>query len=594
MREMPNASDPLIGQVVCDKYEIRGVLGAGSMGVVYHARHTTLGKDVAIKVLRRRLVSDKNVVRRFKQEARAASRLNHPNTIQILDFGELDDGELFMAMEYVDGRDMALLIQQEGPLPPARLAHIVTQVCSALYEAHDNGIVHRDLKPANVLVANLRSQRDFVKVLDFGIAKMLDPDPSQSIPMTRDGFVCGTPAFMSPEQVQGFDLDGRSDLFALGVCMYQALTGKLPFIAPTPLELATALVTEDPVHPSEARPEWSPDPLLSEVCLRALAKKPEDRYGSALAVIDALAPMRSDSSRALLPAFSDPGDPGEDADPAQGVATQPNLPAASDELQTKRRTPALTPANTPNRAHLELPQAERRPNIADELQTVEIARLPVRQRRRRHQRLALLAGAALAGFVVVTLVLDRFIPAPAGDPARVIKPTPVAVAAPSQAPPPPLVEPPTPSLPAGPTPRVVGVLAEPARSPARSPARARRAKRSRRKRGKEGTAGTMASPEPAPPPPAEPPQETVREQARRMHALASKALRSGDHKGALRQLRAAVALDPGYAPLHRELGKLYMRSRDRKKGVAHFRKYVELAPTASDTKVYREIIRQSQ
>ncbi len=563
-----SSTDPLIGQVLCDKYEVRSVLGAGSMGVVYRATHLNLGNDLAIKVLRRRLVSDKNVVRRFKQEARAASRLRHPNTIQILDFGEFDDGELFMAMELVDGRDLAMLIQQEGPLPPSRLAHITTQVCSALYEAHDNGIVHRDLKPANVLVANLRSQRDFVKVLDFGIAKMLDPDPSQSVPMTRDGFVCGTPAFMSPEQVQGFDLDGRSDLFALGVCLYQALTGKLPFKAPTPLELATALVTEDPVPPAEARPEWKPDPILSEVCMRALEKKPEDRFPTAMGMLDALAPVRSESSRSLLPSVE-----------SDAVVTQPDLPATDEHIETKVKTPALTPSTTPNKAHLDLPAAERRASGAEELQTVEMMRLPIEARRKRTRNLLMLGGAALAGFLLVTLALDRIVPTKAPPKAPVVEPVP-------EASPPPVKRPASPGIP-----RVVGV---------RAPTKATPAPKARKKRKKKRRPGASAAPAAANAPPAAaapvapkpPPAVKKKDRVRQLHADASAALRAGDQKAALRLLKTAVRIDPGYAPLHRDLGKLYMRQRNRKKGVAHYKRYVKLSPDAADAKAFRTIIRR--
>lgn len=283
-----NPSDPYLGRLIDGKYLVEQLVGTGAMGVVYRAKQVSLNKRVAVKILRRSLLGDPTVTLRFKQEARAASRLNHPNAIQILDFGELPEIGLYMVMEYVEGRDLGKVIQQDLPLSPPRLVHIMKQTLSALDEAHGVGIIHRDIKPANILVCNLRLQPDFVKVLDFGIAKILNPDPSESVPMTRDGFVCGTPAFMSPEQVQGLTLDQRTDLFSLGIVMYQCLTGKLPFEAASAVEMATQIVLKDPLPPREARPEWTIPPVLEAVVMRAMHKVREQRFQSAGEMLAAL------------------------------------------------------------------------------------------------------------------------------------------------------------------------------------------------------------------------------------------------------------------------------------------------------------------
>ncbi len=280
--------DHLIGRLIDGTYRIESLVGQGAMGRVYQAQHTTLRKKVALKILRSSLVGDTTVVKRFEREALAASRLNHANCITIYGFGTEEDGDLlWMAMEFVQGRDLGLLIAEESPLETRRILHIMGQVCEALDEAHSAKIVHRDLKPANIVCFDHRRSSDFVKVLDFGIAKIIDPDENYQ-PLTRDGIVCGTPAYMSPEQVQGFELDNRSDLFSLGIILYQTLTGQLPFFADSAVEVATKIVIEQPAPPSQVRPDWSYPPELEAIALKLLSKKKEDRYAHALDVKDAL------------------------------------------------------------------------------------------------------------------------------------------------------------------------------------------------------------------------------------------------------------------------------------------------------------------
>ena len=281
-------NDPLIGRTIAGDFKIEALVGEGAMGRVYKAQHLTLKKQVALKVLRSSLVSDSTVVKRFEREAQAASRLNHPNCISIFGFGQEDNGELlWMAMEFINGRDLGTIIAEDAPLATSRIVHIIAQVCDALDEAHSANVIHRDLKPANIVCFDHRRGTDFVKVLDFGIAKITDPGADYQ-PLTRDGIVCGTPAYMSPEQVQGFALDARSDLFSLGIILYQTCTGMLPFHAESAVEVATKIVIEEPKPSSAARPEWSYPAELEAIIAKLLQKKPDDRYANAHTVKQAL------------------------------------------------------------------------------------------------------------------------------------------------------------------------------------------------------------------------------------------------------------------------------------------------------------------
>jgi len=222
--------DPFIGRMIAGKFLIERLVGSGAMGKVYEANHEALSRRVAIKVLHRHLMTDENLARRFHREAKAASRLNHPNSITIIDFGQEPDGVLYIAMEYLDGESLDRLLARQFPLPLDRLARIVDQVCLALDEAHHHNIVHRDLKPENIMILQKRTEADFVKVCDFGIAKIQDPKvDSPDSAITIAGMVCGTPEYMSPEQAEGKRLDGRSDLYSLGIILYEAVTGQVPF-----------------------------------------------------------------------------------------------------------------------------------------------------------------------------------------------------------------------------------------------------------------------------------------------------------------------------------------------------------------------------
>ena len=258
--ETTSQTDPLIGHIVDGKYRLDSVLGVGGMGRVYRALQLSLDKTIVIKILHDKYRDDDIIVQRFQREAKASSRLSHPNSIQIIDFG-MEDKVLYMAMESLDGVDLFQL-KESHPLGEERIAHIMVQICSALGEAHGQSIIHRDLKPENIMVLNRSGQRDFVKVLDLVSPRILDSDQKEEA-LTQVGMVCGTPEYMSPEQARGERLDARSDIYALGVLLYQLCTGDLPFDSDTAVGLATKHILEEPVRPSgegprtdRFRPRW--------------------------------------------------------------------------------------------------------------------------------------------------------------------------------------------------------------------------------------------------------------------------------------------------------------------------------------------------
>ena len=277
--------DPLLGAIVARKFRIEKLLGVGGMGKVYKARQLSLDKAVVVKVLHDQFREDPQLVQRFQREARAASRLNHPNSIQIIDFGQDDTGVVFMAMEFLQGQDLFALLKRDGPLPPDRLARVMIQVCSALAEAHEQNVIHRDLKPENIMVEDRRGQRDYVKVLDFGIAKIQDPE-STGQALTQAGMVCGTPEYMSPEQARGLVLDPRSDIYALGVVMYQLAVGELPFVSDTPIGIVTKHILEAPTPPRQRRPDIPA--ALDGIILKAMEKDPAARFSTVVELGEAL------------------------------------------------------------------------------------------------------------------------------------------------------------------------------------------------------------------------------------------------------------------------------------------------------------------
>ena len=270
-------TDPLIGRIIEDRYRIEARIGAGGMGTVYQATRLMIGDAVALKVLHAEQVADPQAAERFRREAQAAARLKHPNAVSIYDFGVSREGLVFLAMELVEGQSLRSIIKQQGPLTVPAAAEIMHQACAALDEAHRQNIVHRDVKPDNIIIAATASGLR-VKVLDFGIAKLRDLAPSAHN-LTQTGSVMGTPHYMSPEQCLGEELDGRSDIYSLGIVLYEMLAGVVPFNSPT----ATAVVVQ---HVQQAPPSLralniSISPVVEAVVLRALAKKRDERPSTA-------------------------------------------------------------------------------------------------------------------------------------------------------------------------------------------------------------------------------------------------------------------------------------------------------------------------
>lgn len=276
--------DPFIGKVLEGKYHIVSLLGEGGMGKVYLAeqRIGNTFRKVAIKVLHVDLARDPEIVARFYREAEIVVQLTHPNTIMFYDFGRVEkENFLYIVMEYVEGESLEKVIEREGPIHPQRAIQIVTQICGSLNEAHQHGIIHRDLKPDNIVLTERGGQKDFVKVLDFGIARKTEYE-SERQNLTRQGTILGTPPYMSPEQFLGKQLDLRSDIYSLGVVCYEMLTGRLPFVAKTPWEWATKHLSYDPA-PIPLQIKGYEIPLSQrQAIMRALSKEPEKRQSTVM------------------------------------------------------------------------------------------------------------------------------------------------------------------------------------------------------------------------------------------------------------------------------------------------------------------------
>ncbi|MEM1416513.1 MAG: protein kinase [Myxococcota bacterium] len=272
--------DPLVGKTVGGRYRLISRLGAGGMSSVYLARHVMIDRLVAVKTLRRDLAQDPVQRDRFIREARAVNRINHDNIVEITDFGETDDGLVYLVMEYVPGEPL-LKALDEAPFPPARAIHIAEQIGRALGRAHQMGVVHRDLKPENVVLVARKSGKDFVKILDFGIAKILDA-PS----LTGSQQIFGTPGYIAPEYIQSTTIDGRADIYSLGVILYEMVTGALPFDYEYPGDLLVKHVTDPPIPPRQRFA--SVEEPLEAFILRCLEKEPENRFRDAYHFVDEL------------------------------------------------------------------------------------------------------------------------------------------------------------------------------------------------------------------------------------------------------------------------------------------------------------------
>ena len=323
--------DPYLGQEILGQFRIIQRLGQGGMGSVYKAEQPSMDRLVAVEILHPRLASRPDLVTRFKREARAMSRLTHPNTVRVFLYGELDmGGSLYIVMEFLDGPDLMRAMRREGPMDVPRAAKVIIQVCGALEEAHNAAIVHRDLKPENIVLTTQGGIADFPKVLDFGLAKIRDmPQHRLAGPiLTQQGMVFGTPEFMSPEQAQGIELDRRTDIYSLGVIFYELISGKLPFKVQNPMDFVAHHIKSPPIPIQERAPDRSFGPLTWPVIARALQKDPAKRYQTAVEFAGALATLL-DGQNTTAATFSVP----------PGVP----MPSSVSDMDTVRSRPSARP-----------------------------------------------------------------------------------------------------------------------------------------------------------------------------------------------------------------------------------------------------------
>ncbi|MBK6920792.1 MAG: protein kinase [Deltaproteobacteria bacterium] len=271
--------EDLVGTVLNDRFRVLKMIGDGGMGSVYLAEHVTLRKKVALKVLKQELCREQTHVDRFLQEARAASMIAHENVVDIVDFGPVPGGSVFFAMEYLEGEDLAVVLRRERRFPWQRSRELMLQIVRALKAAHARGIIHRDLKPANCFLCKRSDGRDFIKLLDFGIAKVTD-ESGESGGLTRTGAVFGTAKYMAPEQAMGDPADARTDVYAAAICLYEFLTGQVPFDGDNFMRVLSRHLTEPLTLPSTMAPDAAISPMVEAVIVKALSKRPDDRYQS--------------------------------------------------------------------------------------------------------------------------------------------------------------------------------------------------------------------------------------------------------------------------------------------------------------------------
>jgi len=588
-RDEDDAPDPLIGRVLGEKYELEAIIGEGSMGCVYAATQHPIEKEVAVKVLHQHVAADPKVAKRFHREARAASRLSHPNSLQIFDFGREDDGTLYIAMELLDGPDLLEVIDEESPLTPRRIVDIISQTLLALEEAHDVGVIHRDLKPENIMVVEDHQGQERVKVCDFGIAKLVEAEGSA---ITVTGFVCGTPEYMAPEQARGDELDARADLYGIGCVLYQLITGEPPFKAASALGTITKHLTEKAVRPRDKVPERHVPRALERVTMKAIAKNRDNRYPDAAAMRLAL--------RDALEEIEE---------------------IADDPLGTHERDPSALPEAKPAEGRWLVPVAlvaggaglvfaalafggERAPEVLDPVANPPVAEADVR-------------GADPPNEVSAGSAGD---PDPAGGPDPASDPDPAGDPDPASD-----------SEPGAPDPGASNAGAPNAGAPnagapnagapnAGAPNAGAPAPRSEGDR--DPTAGSgamtagmspsMTSARTATAMTAPTAMTTTAMTATAMTATTAmspaasevmtspgraafdegrRAFLANDVPGAIAAYRRASGLMPGNAQVHKQLGRAYMRAGDVPRAQSAYRRYLELAPNAPDRAMIEAILR---
>src|SRR6202167_2986314 len=330
MSKSTGAPDPLIGRLINDRFKITALIARGGMGKVYRAEQAPLGRVCAIKVLNPNYAGehDPEFHKRFFLEASVASKLTHPNTVTIFDYGRTDDDIYYMAMEYLEGHTLHRAIREAGHFPEERAAHIARQICRALREAHSLGVIHRDLKPANIFLVEHGDETDFVKVLDFGLVKNVSDNKTEDL--TQTGLFMGSPKYMAPEQIRGDRVDARTDIYALGIILYEMVTGKVPFDRPNSVNILMAHVNEEAPPLRQMNPNIQISPAFEETIMRCMAKDPETRFRS---MDEVLAALKRVGGAALTATVSGVGATGEYR--AMGISggygsdSGPNKPSTS-------------------------------------------------------------------------------------------------------------------------------------------------------------------------------------------------------------------------------------------------------------------------
>ena len=428
--------DPRVGQLLAGRYRVERLLAKGGMGRVYLATQLPLERSVAVKVLNSDFQNtDPQFVRRFCLEASISAKLSHPNVVTVHDYGEAESGELFMAMEFLDGRPLSRCVARDGPFPPERTLHVAHQICRALREAHGKGVIHRDLKPGNVMLVSSSEDPDFVKVLDFGLVKLFEKDKRPAVldasnqNLTRAGTLLGSPRYMSPEQIRGDDLDPRTDIYSLGIILYQLVAGKPPFSGKTSVDVIYKHMNHK-VPPLHGPGAAECPPPLETIIRRCLEKNREKRYGSMGEVLQVL----SDAQRTItghslgtdsIPVAAArswsvvPGDSiASDSAPSISEVSLPST--ASLAMQAPRAVtgrvyedPASGPHPAANTEGLELAELQRAGSSIDE---AEATRAPPAS-----SRLGLLlASLGFVAALIALLVVVQTEPEPPPAPARVV------------------------------------------------------------------------------------------------------------------------------------------------------------------------------
>ncbi|MDB4953527.1 MAG: serine/threonine protein kinase [Myxococcales bacterium] len=395
--------DKLVGQVLANRYQIEARLGEGAMGAVYRARHVKVGRPFAVKVLHSRLTMDNKVLLRFEREAELAGRLRHPNVIGVVDVGEMPDGTRYMVMDFAEGPDLASLLS-EAPMPPHRIIRIVRQMLEGLYHAHEHGLIHRDFKPENVIVERDTHGDEVPRIVDFGIAILRegsDATPTTGR-LTTNGLVLGTPHYMAPEQAVADPIDHRIDLFALGIIVYEMLSGKLPFDG-SGAEVARANLLLDPPRISDRVPYLEVDPLLEAFARRLMAKKRDHRPATAKAARDILDLIDRDRA-AAAPIL---GVPVEIAARAP-LPTQPSKPVSARNDHPGTFPPPMrefleTPPQAPRMGAAVAVPASTRRDAQNDVTTQPASPLPFEAKRSR--RPILITAAAGVGAIAIAAAL---------------------------------------------------------------------------------------------------------------------------------------------------------------------------------------------